>query len=418
MQIAAEIADLSSTLPYRVRTQAAAYHVLLRRTEGEPVVPPAFYHAPGHAGLERVLGITANMTLQELLYRKRVSYESFDERKLRRQLPSLYSLPVWLPIEVPESTKQWDGVNCGSDLFVRGLKRFDIKATYEALLRKRMRFLTPGGRALRAPGAGAHDHRCIDSNPWKHEVRFATVPSELRACGHFPKLLDECEFYDRGYEYHDFERLLKRMGYLLSSTVPECEARRKHLIRFSSWWNDLRNAAALDELCDEPLGIFDARDWPEGGETMAPPRLLRTMREAKARRIRGPDVPFVHLKSLPDGPPLSVIRSSHALADVANQLCNCAAGYSSLVQRKECVFVVARSPKDGKPFALGEYAIPESMRFLIAAEPASHADLEQYLCWSEIREHSNKPASRETRHLYESYEPVIRKWWTTEVYEE
>ena len=267
-----------------------------------------------------------------------------------------------------------------------------------------MRFLTPGGRALRAPGAGAHDHRCIDSNPWKHEVRFATVPSELRACGHFPKLLDECEFYDRGYEYHDFERLLKRMGYLLSSTVPECEARRKHLIRFSSWWNDLRNAAALDELCDEPLGIFDARDWPEGGETMAPPRLLRTMREAKARRIRGPDVPFVHLESLPDGPPLSVIRSSHALADVANQLCNCAAGYSSLVQRKRCVFVVARSPKDGKPFALGEF------RDIYAGR--------QYLCWSEIREHSNKPASRETRHLYESYEPVIRKWWTTEVYEE
>ena len=124
-------------------------------------------------------------------------------------------------------------------------------------------------------------------------------------------------------------------------------------------------------------------------------------------------IPFVHLEALPDGPRLSVIRSSHALADVANQLCNCAAGYSSLVQRKKCVFVVARSPKDGKPFALGKYAIPESMRFQSAIP-----DLEQYLCWSEIREHSNKPASRETRHLYESYEPVIRKWWTTELYEE
>ena len=91
-----------------------------------------------------------------------------------------------------------------------------------------------------------------------------------------------------------------------SHSRPRRGALRQHLIAHHEWWNDEENANALDELRMMAICALrgDTRwtDWPEGGEKLKPPTLLRRLREAAELRELGPDVHFSHLDRYEDPP--------------------------------------------------------------------------------------------------------------------
>lgn len=100
-------------------------------------------------------------------------------------------------------------------------------------------------------------------------------------------------------------------------------------------------------------------DWPEGGEKLKPPTLLRRLREVADLRQLGPDVRFAHLDCYEDPPAggehsLRVLRSSHQISRVAKQLHNCAGGYINRV--KEHGYVLVAAFEGEKPTALAGYA--------------------------------------------------------------
>ena len=128
---------------------------------------------------------------------------------------------------------------------------------------------------------------------------------------------------------------------------------RRHLITHSKWWDDGENANALDEL------VAPGSDWPEGGETLPPPTLLRRLREAAELRRLGPDVRFSHLDGIEDPPTdgdasLRVLRSSHEIERVGTALRNCAGSYIRRVKRGDYALVALY--KGDKVEALAGYA--------------------------------------------------------------
>ena len=97
--------------------------------------------------------------------------------------------------------------------------------------------------------------------------------------------------------------------------------------------------------------------WYRGCEGMRPPVLLNLLREAS--RPSGPNRQFHHLDDLCDarvadnGGELRVLRSRHAVANVAERLHNCAAMYSRRCEEQTYVLV---GLFDGDhPTALGGY---------------------------------------------------------------
>jgi hypothetical protein len=189
---------------------------------------------------------------------------------------------------------------------------------------------------------------------------------ELQAVGHFPALR------------HD-----QRKYFVEILTYGPQNPARQHLITHHEWWNDEENANALDELkrvaaeyetasnewhaLSTKPGLQKLRwersrwmsDWPEGGEKLKPPTLLRRLREAELRRQLGPDIHFAHLDCIADPPAegklaLRVLRRSHHIAHVAEKLSNCARSYIGRVQRGRYVLVGAFDGE--KPKALAGYA--------------------------------------------------------------
>ena len=181
---------------------------------------------------------------------------------------------------------------------------------------------------------------------------LVSVP-ELQAAGHFPALT---------------RRQRVDIGLILGLDA-ECPV-RQHLITHHEWWNDEENANALDELAEaahwyrlsadedflEAMGPGRNRwtDWPEGGEKLKPPTLLRRLREAADLRQLGPDVHFSHLDRYEDPPAegehsLRVLRSSHQVSRVAKQLHNCAGSY---INRVKGGYVLVAAFEGEKPTAL------------------------------------------------------------------
>lgn len=110
--------------------------------------------------------------------------------------------------------------------------------------------------------------------------------------------------------------------------------------------------------------------WPEGGAEMHPTLLLKRLRENITIREMGPDQHFKHIATLLDPKPkvvskkvtcaeaawtLKLLRSSHAVANAAKALHNCAQSYNSKCKRSKYILAVLEEDGTEQPKAMGGY---------------------------------------------------------------
>ena len=260
-----------------------------------------------------------------------------------------------------QAVLDWAHVRRGSDLFVRGLGRFNIDvAVCESLAdlfgrhhRGRHRSLPFYHRYL--PSEQSRLRRAAESG-LRYELTWVLRPRDLQARGYFPAL---------GRLRTDGElQPATRVGWILA--LPDDHPIRCHLIRFHSYWARPDNANTLHELVEaaESLSVTnvpqvgprramllsgagvssmidlahldddqqarvvenctaDCRALPKRVLQMVvqnaaaelplrwsvdltaatkPVTLLRLLRELQIARLAGPDAHYAHLDSLPDGP--------------------------------------------------------------------------------------------------------------------
>ena len=284
----------------------------------EETASKAVFKAFESEGMEKVLGIGPEV-LEEL-------------RLIDPYRPESDPFFVFEKRHALEKVKSWDGITKGGDIFIPGLPKFDIMQAYATLM--------------------LDDAR---ANGWEWPFWLVSV-GELHAPGHFPAIRLE-------RTRHQLECGYPPTLIRILTAGPQNPA-RQHLINHHAWWNNDENANALDEL--KRMAIwYDhgssrwASDWPEGGEKLKPPTLLRRLREAEARRSLGPDIHFAHLDCIADPPAegklaLRVLRRSHHIAHVAAHLSNCARSYIGRVKSGRYVLVGAFAGE--KPKALAGYA--------------------------------------------------------------
>ena len=235
------------------------------------------------------------------------------------------------------------------------------------------------------------------------------TPDALRSFGHFPAL--------RGHP-----RALRRASKILA--LDHDSPPLKHLVAHASWWNDVENANALDEL-ERAADWYTSNNgncavatqttrwaqrwalrWPEGGEAMPPRTLLNCMRELKRHRqlVRqlGPDERYAHLDSLEDPPAepgsthvLRVLRSKYDVAMAADELNNCALSYAERVKRRKYV-LVAMVDGTGRAKALAGYVTERNL----GQASWDHDPVER----------GNRTASAEKRALFDAFLPTLRAW--------
>jgi hypothetical protein len=278
--------------------------------------------------------------------------------------------------------RQWCNIRRGSSLFVKGLGGFDIMVA----LQKQSSFVTPDlfvtPDEIWAPneywvGTG---HR-----GWLGFTAELIRPANLQARGYFPTSravhagFGGTQYNDDGDELHhddadghrrlcltdEFWReyscntvVFDEVSFLLSQ--PETSGPRRHLIRYAGWWAD--NLSLMHELV--PSAIVQGRPaesqrWPIGGEAMRPTVLLSRIRDLERERQAGPNVPFTHLDVIEDGSirddglQLQILRSSHSVIKVAQELNNCAAYLVPFITAKEYVLIALVDTRSGRPKALG-----------------------------------------------------------------
>ena len=262
--------------------------------------------------------------------------------------------------DIHAALSSWRGIKRGKELFVTGLRNFDIPAAYAGLHElkervaqklsliasvsstKRLAGIGPA-TASRLEAAGVSSVGALASlHGDAFDQVLASTPARLsrerlelfisraveatcfspsslglwifsvralQAFGHFPALA------------RDNPDALKHVEAVLA--LGAGSPQRQHLVTHSTWWDDGENANALYEL------VAPGSNWPAGGETLPPPTLLRRMRESAALRRLGPDVHFSHLDAVKDPRPadgdasLRVLRSSHEIERVGKELRNC-----------------------------------------------------------------------------------------------
>ena len=345
---------LARRLTSRAGPNDAALARALRWCLSRPVVlrpvSKAAWRAFESEGMEKVLGIGPEV-LEEL--RLRVDYLCMEEDDWRMSASLEHA---------EKKLESWGGITKGRDIFIPGMKGFDIMEAYAHLVHpaciQRGR-VPPDEHWEEYENEYEYEYES-EEDPWdRGRTVVGTVGEtfylpnwlvgvdELQAVGHFPALC------------HD------RRKYIVAILAldPECPV-RQHLIAYHEWWNNDENANELDELkrmavwYDHGSSRWES-DWPEGGEKLKPPILLRRLREAEARRSLGPDIHFAHLDCIADPPAegklaLRVLRRSHDVVHIATQLGNCARSYIGRVKRGRYVLVGAF---DGdKPKALAGYA--------------------------------------------------------------
>ena len=317
---------LARRLTSRAGPNDAALARALRWCLSRPVVlrpvSKAAWRAFESEGMEKVLGIGP---------------EVLEELRLRGRF-------FWHPkVAIMES---WVGITKGGDIFIPGLPKFDIMQAYATLVP------TVNEVSIDLWGRWCAKQAKLEERGFSYLTRkmnpnWLVSVHELQAVGHFPALR------------HD-----QRKYIVETLTAGPQNPARQHLINHHAWWNNDENANALDEL--KRMAIwYDhgssrwASDWPEGGEKLKPPTLLRRLREAEARRSLGPDVHFAHLDCIADPPAegklaLRVLRRSHDVVHIATQLGNCARSYIGRVKSGRYVLVGAFEGE--KPKALAGYA--------------------------------------------------------------
>ena len=202
----------------------------------EETASKAVFKAFESEGMEKVLGIGPEV-LEELRHQDGYVLENdpFFVFEKRHAL---------------EKVKSWDGITKGGDIFIPGLPKFDIMQAYATLMLDVAR-----------------------ANGWEWPFWLVSV-GELHAAGHFSAIRLERTRAQLEYGYPPTLIRILTAG-------PQNPA-RQHLINHHEWWNNEENAIAMDEL-DRMASRYEhgssrwESDWPEGGEKLRPPVLLRRL---------------------------------------------------------------------------------------------------------------------------------------------
>ena len=395
----------------------------------------------GANGLEKVLGIGADTI--ELLHRRSGGGLVIGDPVLRvnRGMRIVRPYTEWGPItefdehmraaassndnlvyDIDAVLSPWRGIERGKALFVTGLQNFDLPAAYAGLHEQRVREQESSSTqvlegigpviASRLEEAGVSSvealaslqgdaiDRVLASTSRLSRERLELFISQahqlysrpaagsssrlglwifsahaLRAFGHFPALA------------RDNPRALRHVEAILALGAESPQ--RQHLVTHSTWWDDGENSNALDEL------VAPGSDWPEGGETLPPPTLLRRLRERAALRRLGPDVRFTHLDAVKDPPAdgdasLRVLRSSHELDRVGEKLRNCAGSYGRRASSGNYALVALY--KGDKVEALAGYAR--------GGRSWDHRPVAK----------CNRNASEEVLARFDTFLPTLREW--------
>ena len=322
------------------------------------------------ANLEAVTDITPDML--EALHRHELEgwhREMALRKKLGAKLEAWYQLWKEEMLErhiavQRQAVLDWARVRRGSDLFVRGLGRFNIdvavcKSLADVFAQPRQIWGYDYCKSFytihlhsESTSARAEQERTL-----KYHHTWVLRPQDVQARGHFPAL-------DTGWIRFSGLQPLTRVGWLLA--LPDDHPIRRHLIRFHAYWARPDNASTLHELVEagEALSVAHVQQvgpqrralLSEAGVTSMiglahldddqqariaescaannrslskrvlrtlvqnaaaelprrwaaelnagaqPITLLRRLRELETTRLAGPEVHFAHLDSLADGP--------------------------------------------------------------------------------------------------------------------
>ncbi|KAJ1453280.1 hypothetical protein M885DRAFT_524673 [Pelagophyceae sp. CCMP2097] len=338
----------------------------------------------------------------------------------------------------------WASISRGSDVFIRGLPRFDILAVYDEIITQRTRGITfpswerllaeiEAGKLLHAANELRHEDparwgprftrkedaiRCLldehdglgdglaefckahevewskesmNSHPgWKRPSSWILTPDELRARGHFPRIFagflseatDSSTLNSQAAE--EYQRMLDIICSILTD-LNDTDMIRDHLLRHHGSWDHPDRGGCLDELYDCNGAVNMA-----GFAEMEPPQLINALREYERLQQRDPDAHYEHLDDLQGTSELFVLRSSLELKTAGERLNNCALSYADKVQMRECVLVELRDAS-GKPTAIGQFDMAKAE-------------------WVQIRETCNRMPTDATRAAFIGYTAVIQAW--------
>ncbi|KAJ1453272.1 hypothetical protein M885DRAFT_524664 [Pelagophyceae sp. CCMP2097] len=340
-------------------------------------------------------------------------------------------------------------ISRGSDVFIRGLPRFDILAVYDEIITQRTRGITfpswerllaeiEAGKLLHAANELRHEDparwgprftrkedaiRCLldehdglgdglaefckahevewskesmkTHHEWNRPSNWIPTPDDLRARGHFPEIFagflseatDSSIQNSQAAEY-------KKMLEIITSILGLREDYRDESSETAEMLRDhlLRHHGSWDQpdrggCLDELHSCTNPREIA-GFAEMEPPELINVLRERTRLQNLGPDVHYDRLDDLQGTSSLAMLRCKYEIEDAGKRLRNCARSYASQVQMCECVLVELRDAS-GKPTAIGQFDMAKAE-------------------WVQIRETCNRMPTDATRAAFIGYTAVIQ----------
>ena len=419
------------------------------------------------ANLEAVTGITAGML--EALHRQELEAWHQDIDTSSNKHAAWYQRWKGEELERHQAAQRqavldWAHVRRGSDLFVRGLGRFNIDATVSKSLadvfchaqNKAYRYWPSGSfYSIYLLAESTLVRKQEAERSLKYDNTWVLRPRDLQARGHFPELAAEKTRAQRS-------RHLQRVGWLLA--LPDDHPIRCHLIRFHSYWTRPDNANTLHELVEAaesllvanveqvgprrsallseagvksmidlahldddqqahianctkslPTGVLQilvqnaAAELPRrwSAELTAgtkPITLLRRVRELQTARLSGPDVHFTHLDSLADGP-------INACGEQLQVLRSKYAIIETAKRLRNCAASFATRVKDKRYVLVSLVDTKTGAPKALGGANVSHIgnDNQRVVSdfWDQVVEHSNKTPSPATQAAFDAYLPSI-----------
>jgi len=388
------------------------------------------------------------------------SKEAFHEATVRgaQGFSKIFNIPrddilqhTWLGQhnDMARSMAGWATVTRGSDIFVKGMRKFDVMAVYDAYTKQQadarhldlLGYLTNEDlEELCREHCPEYDNHHPNNNDatatMKKEdlMRSLMVKRPALDIDHivfqrkiedsnnpnvklFQKIMWNNSWFisleDLLFEGYVRSHLTRNQNYSTYNTTYNIRSvlfakpdspMRQHLIKYFDSWFTPENIVTIDELAMSQQSYDrnlhqNCDDWPDDWDHRKPRELVNSIRALHQNRTLASHSnlhKYDHLKELQDQGPLKVVRGDLEFFHVARELRNCAFSYIKQCREERGIFVTLRDSKDkSKLVALG----------LIRYE-----DDEVNREWSEIRLSHNRSPAADVLSQFNSFTSVIQKW--------
>eukprot|EP00541_Cyclophora_tenuis_P008303 CAMPEP_0116553444 /NCGR_PEP_ID=MMETSP0397-20121206/7056_1 /TAXON_ID=216820 /ORGANISM="Cyclophora tenuis, Strain ECT3854" /LENGTH=416 /DNA_ID=CAMNT_0004078527 /DNA_START=155 /DNA_END=1405 /DNA_ORIENTATION=- len=294
----------------------------------------------------------------------------------------------------------WKGVKRGSDLFIKGLGKFNIMETYQQVRKKkRAEFRMSLREALDIEdrkgmdlemefGRASKDRQQVAMRHATENLSWFASVGELRAQAYFGGSLQ-----------NDNEETFHALQYLLG--CPADNPMRQHLLRHYHKWCEAEQIGRVVTLAKNARLLQDEERycWYDDSASDAPPQKLvdELIAMEENEEYYGMVLKFAHLDKLPDKGRIRVLRSRREVRQAARDLNNCALDCIWNVSNREMILLVM--DKEGKP------GKPEAMASICIRDDALEDRFDSILL------SNNHHQSQGITDEFNEYMPVLKDWY-------